>query len=98
MALPSASEVSATHYAFTAARNLSQAALTKTDQEREQVTALYPEAEALAEDICDTVEFYYRKDPIPSSRRAKSKRWGVVYLYAEGEPEDLEAAAPTPPA
>jgi len=41
---------------------------------------------------CDTVEFFYRKDPDASSRRQKAIRWGVVYLYEPGETPD-----PQPP-
>ena len=49
-------------------------------------------------DICDTVEFFYRKDPDASSRRQKAMRWGVVYLYEPGETPDPSAGGgPTPP-
>jgi hypothetical protein len=93
MALPSAAEVTTHFTAFTTARNLAQQAQVKTDREREDVTALYPAAQALAVDLCDTIEFYYRKDPDDASRRAKCKRWGVVYFYEPNEPQDSE---PTP--
>ncbi len=46
------------------------------------------EAQALAVDLCDTVEFYFRKNPSASSRRAKCIRWGVVYIYEAGETPD----------
>ena len=59
-----------------------------TDTQREELQALYPEAQALAADICDTVEFFYRHDLEPSSRRTKSRRWGVVYFYEPNEPRD----------
>ena len=59
-----------------------------TDTQREELQALYPEAQALAADICDTVEFFYRHDLEPSSRRTKSRRWGVVYFYEPHEPRD----------
>ncbi len=95
MALPSAAEVAAHLTAFTAARNLAQQAQVKTDREREDVSALYPAAQALAVDLCDTIEFYYRKDPDDASRRAKCKRWGVVYFYEPNEPQD-PAPTPTP--
>lgn len=90
MALPSAAEVGELLTAFNTQRGQSQTAQSKTDREREEAMALYPEAQALAVDICDTVEFFYRKDPDASSRRAKCERWGVAYLYES-------APAPTPP-
>ena len=42
-------------------------------------------------DICDTVEFFYRKDPDASSRRQKCARWGVVYMF---EPHETPDPAP----
>lgn len=89
MALPTAAEVGAHLAAFTTARNASQQAQVKTDQERADVSALYPAAQELAVDLCDTVEFFYRKDLDPASRRARCARWGVVYFYEPNE-------APTP--
>jgi len=53
----------------------------------------HPEANAWAVDICDTVEFLYRKDPARSSRCAKCARWGVVYNVNANEPQP----APTNP-
>ncbi len=81
MALPSAMEVGSVLTAYKAAASASQTAVRKTDKEREDVGLLYPEAQALAVDLCDTVEFFYRKDPSDSSRRTKCQRWGVVYLF-----------------
>ena len=66
--------------------------------QREELSALYAEAQAAAADICDTVEFYYRKDPDASSRRTKSARWGVVYFYEPSEtPPAPPAGGGTPP-
>ena len=62
---------------FQIQRNLATTALTHTDTQREEAQALYPEAQALAVDLCDTVEFFYRHDPDPGSRRVKCERWGV---------------------
>jgi hypothetical protein len=86
MSMPGAAEVGAVLAQFKAARTQSIQSQTQTDREREEVSALYPEAQALAVDICDTVEFFYRKDPDASSRRAKAARWGVVYTYDANEP------------
>ena len=63
MALPSAAEVAPLRMAFRAARSQQQQAVAQTDREREELSTLYPAAQALAADLCDTVEFYYRKDP-----------------------------------
>ena len=94
MALPSALDVQQLQYNFQLQRNLATTALTYTDTQREEAQALYPEAQALAVDICDTVEFFYRHDPDPGSRRVKCERWGVVYFF---EPAPAAPPPPTPP-
>jgi len=90
MALPWAAEVGTLLNQFNTLRNQAQQAQVATDQKQEVVSAIYPQAQALAVDICDTVEFFYRKDLDDASRRTKCSRWGVVYLYDQ-------PAAPTPP-
>lgn len=95
MQLPSADEVNAVRQEFLTLRSQSDQALVNTDREREELQAVYAEAQALAVDICDTVEFFYRKDPDASSRRAKCERWGVVYV-ADAEPAPAPAPAPAP--
>ncbi|MBI3879674.1 MAG: hypothetical protein HY301_06375 [Verrucomicrobia bacterium] len=92
MALPSAAQVGTLRTEVLTDHNEAQQALENTDTEREEAQALYAEAQALAVDICDTVEFFYRKDPDASSRRTKCERWGVVYIFDPGE------VPPTPPA
>ena len=96
MALPSAGDVGTHEAAFLAAFAASQRAQVKTDEERADVSTLYPDAQALAVDLCDTIEFYYRKDPDPASRRAKCSRWGVVYFYEPNETPD-PVVPPVPP-
>ena len=104
MALPSAAEVGALVTEFNGERASSQLSQMRTDTQREELQALYPEAQALAVDICDTVEFFYRGDKSAPSRRQKSRRWGVVYLYDDNETPDpgdnstgqMETAAPVP--
>ena len=44
----------------------------------------------LATDLCDTVEFLFRKDLEDGSRRPKCERWCLVYHFESGE-------APVPP-
>jgi hypothetical protein len=88
MAMPSAVQVQEALTAYGGTLAASRAATEKTDREREEAGALYPEAQALAVDICDTVEFFYRKDPSAGSRRVKCRRWGVVYVFGEGETAD----------
>ena len=90
MALPSAAEVAALLATFKTLRDESNEVQVDTDKQREDLQTLYPEALALAVDICDTVEFFYRKDPDDSSRRQKCERWGVVYVA------DNTPATPTP--
>ena len=90
MSLPSAAEVGTLLTQFNTLRNQSQQAQVNTDQKQEAVSAIYPQAQALAVDICDTVEFFYRKDADPASFRTKCQRWGVVYVYEQ------QPAAPTP--
>lgn len=96
MALPGADEVNAVRQQFLTLRGQSDQALTQTDREREELQAVYAEALALAVDICDTVEFFYRKDPDASSRRQKCERWGVVYVSDQNEPQPAPAPAPAP--
>jgi hypothetical protein len=95
MQLPSADEVDAVRQQFLTLRRQSDQALVQTDREREELQALYPEAQALAVDLCDTVEFFYRKDPDAASRRAKCERWGVVYV-ADAVPEPAPVPTPAP--
>lgn len=98
MALPNASEVATLAAQFNTLYTQSRNAQTNTDKQREEAQALYPEAQALAVDICDTVEFFYRKDPDASSRRQKCARWGVVYFYEPGEtPDPAPGGGTTPP-
>lgn len=96
MCLPSAAEVGTQLTEFKTARTQSLGALTNTNTQQEELSALYAEAHALAVDICDTVEFFYRKDPVDSSRRAKCMHWGVVYIYEDGTPVPPPPTPPTP--
>ena len=105
MALPSAAEVAAALAAYQTLADESDATKTNTNQQQEKLSADYDEAQALAVDICDNVEFFYRKDPDAASRRAKAVRWGVVYIYDPSEPQPpptlvtgtaTAPAAPTP--
>jgi hypothetical protein len=94
MNLPNVSDVAVVSAQFNTLRTQSRQAQTHTDTQQEEARALYAEAQALAVDLCDTVEFFYRKDPNASSRRQKCIRWGVVYIYEPGETPD---PAPPPP-
>ncbi len=99
MAMPSAAEIDALRGPFKTLRGQSRSAQANTDKQREDVTALYPEAQTLAVDLCDTIEFNLRSDKSDASRRAKAERWGVVYLYEDGTttPATADAAAPSDP-
>ena len=104
MALPSAAEVGALAAQFKTQRDESDRVQVDTDKQREALQTLYADALALAVDICDTVEFFYRHDPDAASRRTKAARWGVVYIYDPSEPQPAPTPAPasttpaTPPA
>jgi len=98
MALPSAAEVATLRTQFLTVRNSREQAVVRTDREREELQALYNEAQALAVDICDTVEFFYRRDLDDSSRRQKCERWGVVYHFEPSAPPPTPPTPPTPPA
>ena len=79
MSLPSAAEVEALLGPFRELRKQSVTALSRTDLQREALAKFLPEAKALARDIAETATFFYRKDRDASIRRAKCRRWGVVY-------------------
>jgi hypothetical protein len=55
-------------------------------------TMTYFKASVLAVDICDTVEFFYRKIPDASTRRVSCECWGVVYLF-----DNNGTPSPVPP-
>jgi hypothetical protein len=94
MNLPSVEEINGLREEFVLYRNQSEQALVNTDTQREELQTLYAQAQALAVDIYDTVEFFYRKDPDASSRRVKCERWGLVYAF---EPTPGNPTPPTPP-
>ena len=98
MALPSAAEVETARVQFKTDLDLSKQAGVTLDREEEEAGALYPEGLALAVDIVEQVEYFFRKDPNDASRRQKCTRWGVVYVFEPGEPPDPAPAPPTPPA
>ena len=95
MAMPSAAEVGEVGDAFSAVRVQSLLAQRKTNEAREALQELWDAALALVLDIWDTVEFFYRHDPDPSSFRAKCAEWGVVYIYVQDD--EPTPPAPTPP-
>lgn len=99
MALPGAAEVDSLLTQFKTLGNQSQAAQLNTDTQRQTLNSDYPAALALAVDICDTVEFFYRKTASDATRRVQCQRWGVVYIYENGTttppaPPDTTQATP----
>ncbi len=88
MSHPTAAECAGLLSIFRSQLLASEQSRQNTDTQREELQALYPEAQALAVDLCDTVEFFYRHDLNPGSRRTKCRRWGVIYLYEPTEPRD----------
>ena len=96
MDLPSAVEVNAVYQEFEAARLAVEAGAVELNAAQETLAADFPAARALAVDIYDEVEFFYRRDPDPASRRAKCEPWGLQYV-SEGEEEPTpEPPEPTP--
>lgn len=96
MNMPNISRIVTLLNSFKTARSAALQSRVKMNKEQEDASTLLPEARNLAIDICDTVEFYYRKDPDPASRRQKCALWGVVYVYDEGETPPAPAPSPTP--
>jgi hypothetical protein len=98
MALPSAASVSALHLETTAARAASETAKLNTDTQQGELAALYPEAQALAVSLINTVEYHLgeRPDLDAPGRRRIARAWGVVYINDDGTVED-ETTPPTPP-
>jgi hypothetical protein len=97
MMMPSAEEIESILLVFRAFRQDSVAAKARTNREDEEAQALYLVAQKTAVEINDTVEFFYRTDPDPASRRAKCAVWGVVYIYESGEIVPTPPVGPTPP-
>jgi hypothetical protein len=98
MALPSAAEVAALLTQFRDLDKQSGQAQEYTDKQRGVLNADYPAAQALAVDICDTVEFFYRKTADDATRRVQCQRWGVVYAFDNSStPAPAPAATTTTP-
>ena len=92
MAMPGAAEVGALLTQCKTADVASGKAQKATGDKRGLVNADYPAAQQLAVDICDTVEFFYRKIADDATRRVNCERWGVAYIFDGNNPP-----APTPP-
>ena len=103
MALPSASEVGNLYATVRSQYEASQIAQAHTDQQHNEVGALYPAAQRLAVQICNTVEYRLENDDAYQTldapgRRNIARRWGVVYIYDSTEtpdPGDTNAANTT---
>ena len=96
MAMPSAAEVETARVQFKTELDLSKQADVTLDREEEEAGALYPEGLALAVDIVEQVEYFFRKDPNDASRRQKCTRWGVVYIFEPNEPGAPPPVNPPP--
>jgi hypothetical protein len=102
MALPSAAEVAAIHAEVKAKYDASQSAQAFTDQQQNELAAIYPDAQKLAVSLCNTVEFNLgERDGLDDAgRRNIAVRWGVDYIYDDGTttpptPAPAPAAPPT---
>lgn len=102
MALPSAAQVAAVYADVNAQYLASQQAQAFTDQQQNELAAIYPAAQKLAVSICNTVEFNLsERDTLDDAgRRVIATRWGVVYIYDDGTPATpapVPTPTPTPP-
>ena len=93
MALPSAAEVTAIYTSTKALHDSSLTAQAATDLEQNELAALYPDAQRLAVQLCNTVEYRLENDDAyrhlnDAGRRAIARRWGVVYIYDASETPD----------
>lgn len=88
MANPSAGEVGSMYSEFRGAKMLAATAQATASGEAEDVADLTEEAVALAEEVFDTVEFFFRKERDGATFRRKCREWGVEYVYSEGETPD----------
>lgn len=100
MALPGAGEVAALHLEVQGEYNASQGAQAFTDQQQNELAALYPAMQRLAVQICNTVEYRLENDDAylaldEAGRRAIALRWGLVYIYEDGTPATPQPE-PTP--
>ena len=99
MSLPSAQEVAAVYAEVAALYSQSQVAQDFTARQKNELAALYLEAQKLAAAICNTVEYRLENDAAythldPSARRRIARLWGVVYLYDQSEtPDEGDTAA-----
>ena len=98
MAMPSAAQVGAARDEFHDERLLSLQAQTRTDQEKEDLKALWAEALAGVEELWGAVEYHHRHDKDMASFRAKCARFGVEYEFDTPDPDEPPTPpAPTPP-
>jgi len=93
MALPSAAEVTAIYRSVKTQYDASETAKAFTDLQQNELAAIYPDAQRLAAQICNTVEFRLENSDAyahlnAAGRRAIARRWGVVYIYEADEPPD----------
>ena len=105
MALASAAEVTALYTAIKAQHEARRTAQAFTDLQQNELGALYLDAQRLAVQICNTVEYRLENDDAYATldapgRRAIARRWGLVYIYDPTEtpdPDDTNAANTTLP-
>jgi hypothetical protein len=97
MAFPSAAEVAAIHAQTSAAHAASETAKLNTDTQQGELAILYPEAQALAVSLINTIEYYLseRLDLDAPGRRRIARAWGVIYINDDGTVN--EEPTPTTP-
>jgi hypothetical protein len=103
MALPSADEVGILHQETLANHAASETAKLNTDTQQGELAVLYPEAQALAVSLINTIEYNLgeRLDLDAPGRRHIARAWGVVYINDDGtvneeDVPEIPVPAPTP--
>jgi hypothetical protein len=84
MNMPSAAEFTIEFDKFKVQQSAQSALKDQYDKEQEDVSALLDDANLLAKDIWDEVEFHFRHDDAASKRR-KCREYGVVYVNDNNE-------------
>jgi hypothetical protein len=84
MAMPTIAEVNAEHSAFKAENTLQNNLKGAYDVAQEAVENLRPDTDSLIVRMWNEIETAYSEESI-SSKRRKSRQWGVVYVLSPGE-------------
>lgn len=90
MALPTATEVQTVFDAYVAVSTTQADRKAAYDLAQERVAKLRPDADSLIVRMWNEIEAAYSEDEV-SSKRRKSRQWGVVYVSSPGEAASSES-------